>query len=94
MRVRFFGISPASEDPAQDARNRTCCRAVVGLVAAPTHAAAEKFTLVRVLSPGTGCPEQLWLPLHPWKCPRPGGTGFGTAWDSGNFPGHGRGGVG
>ncbi|XP_063249314.1 trifunctional purine biosynthetic protein adenosine-3-like isoform X2 [Prinia subflava] len=24
--------------------------------------------------PGTGCPEQLWLPLHPWQCPRPGWT--------------------
>ncbi|NXN00301.1 PGAP2 factor, partial [Sylvia borin] len=22
--------------------------------------------------PGTGCPEQLWLPLDPWQCPRPG----------------------
>ncbi|XP_051629027.1 phosphatidylinositol N-acetylglucosaminyltransferase subunit P isoform X1 [Manacus candei] len=21
--------------------------------------------------PGTGCPEKLWLPLDPWKCPRP-----------------------
>ena len=37
----------------------------------------------RVLSPGTGCPEQLWLPLDPWKCPRPGWTGLGTPWDSG-----------
>ncbi|XP_072791757.1 coiled-coil domain-containing protein 78 isoform X2 [Taeniopygia guttata] len=23
-----------------------------------------------------GCPEQLWLPLDPWQCPRPGWTGL------------------
>ncbi|NXB51241.1 WHRN protein, partial [Leucopsar rothschildi] len=26
----------------------------------------------RVGRAGTGCPEQLWLPLDPWQCPRPG----------------------
>uniref|UniRef100_A0A8C3E014 Uncharacterized protein n=1 Tax=Corvus moneduloides TaxID=1196302 RepID=A0A8C3E014_CORMO len=31
-------------------------------------------------------PEQLWLPLDPWQCPRPGWTGLGAAWDSGRCP--------
>uniref|UniRef100_A0A8U7P5K5 Myosin heavy chain 10 n=1 Tax=Corvus moneduloides TaxID=1196302 RepID=A0A8U7P5K5_CORMO len=44
----------------------------------------EKFLPVRVPGPGTGCPEQLGLPLDPWQCPRPGWTlGLGAAWDSG-----------
>ena len=34
-----------------------------------------------------GAPEQLWLPLDPWQCPRPGWTlGLGAAWDSGRCP--------
>ena len=36
--------------------------------------------------PGTGCPEQLWLPLDPWQCPRPGWSGLGAAWDKGRCP--------
>uniref|UniRef100_A0A8C3TS04 Uncharacterized protein n=1 Tax=Catharus ustulatus TaxID=91951 RepID=A0A8C3TS04_CATUS len=28
--------------------------------------------------PGTGCPEQLWLPLNSWKCPKPGWMGLGA----------------
>lgn len=28
-------------------------------------------------------PEQLWLPLDPWKCPRPGWMELGAAWDHG-----------
>ena len=41
----------------------------------------------RVPGPGTGCPEQLGLPLDPWQCPRPGWTlGLGAAWDSGSCP--------
>ncbi|XP_054127132.1 coiled-coil domain-containing protein 78 [Melozone crissalis] len=35
---------------------------------------------------GKGCPEQLWLPLDPWQCPRPGWAGLGAAWDSGRCP--------
>uniref|UniRef100_A0A8D2MEQ0 Rad60/SUMO-like domain-containing protein n=1 Tax=Zonotrichia albicollis TaxID=44394 RepID=A0A8D2MEQ0_ZONAL len=33
----------------------------------------------------------LWLPLGPWKCPGPGGTGLGAGWAGGGVPDHGRG---
>ncbi|XP_058280238.1 uncharacterized protein LOC131378462 [Hirundo rustica] len=44
-----------------------------------------------------GIPSQpfgMWgnaIKFHPWKCPRPGWTGPGAAWDSGNVPAHGMG---
>lgn len=33
-----------------------------------------------------GCPEQIWLPLHPWKRPRPSRTGLGAACAGGRCP--------
>uniref|UniRef100_A0A8C5NN57 Uncharacterized protein n=1 Tax=Junco hyemalis TaxID=40217 RepID=A0A8C5NN57_JUNHY len=34
--------------------------------------AMRNCSLAGWAGPGTGCPEQLGLPLHPWQCPRPG----------------------
>uniref|UniRef100_A0A8D2N1Y8 ADAM metallopeptidase domain 12 n=1 Tax=Zonotrichia albicollis TaxID=44394 RepID=A0A8D2N1Y8_ZONAL len=36
----------------------------------------------------SGCPEQLWLPLDPWQCPRPGWTGLGAPGTVQGVPAH------
>lgn len=45
----------------------------------------KEFFPARVARLGTGCPLKLWQ-SHPWKRPRPGGTGPGAPWDSGRCP--------
>ena len=39
-----------------------------------------KFFSMRVVRCWNSCPQRLWIPVHPWRCSRPGWMGPWAAW--------------